>query len=381
MQQFCQTFGSSLQEINAHVNNFIEEHDRVVAQVNNANDINDEKFKTMIEQMQHLYEEQKKAKLPLKQLPSKSSEFKSVTNKGISNAEASIALFNSTCRSDTEKTIQIISDFNTETNSKMSSIEDHVVKMKNIDKEYKSNIDSCISKVNTTINTQKEELCQQLTKIGPEINAIQLETQVMLQDNANKLVDIISREAKRISDKETHCLALHKNQETHTKDYNKNFTVGLNECHEYVTNFRRCELKTYQPTGDTPSKREFSYPNEFVQTSPHNLIIKRFWRNHDGSNLDCSARLDSSISDINETASFLDGIAEEKSSSILVQTDKVTTLRGERTPLAQQIDNIIDNSSGVILTQIPQVSKTFFNNKLNVPNSGGFNTVSNFCLF
>lgn len=47
-------------------------------------------------------------------------------------------------------------------------------------------------------------------------------------------------------------------------------------CLKSVKNFCSSELETYRPTGETPAKKNFMYPQALSQTSPHGRILQRF---------------------------------------------------------------------------------------------------------
>ncbi|KAG4066799.1 hypothetical protein HA402_012866 [Bradysia odoriphaga] len=81
-----------------------------------------------------------------------------------------------------------------------------------------------------------------------------------------------------------------------------------------VHNFHGNDLKVYSSSGETPAKRDFSYPKVLAATSPHDRIVRRFWSTHNESELDVSM----SISEENETA-FMNGVNEIASSSLVQQ--------------------------------------------------------------
>lgn len=49
-----------------------------------------------------------------------------------------------------------------------------------------------------------------------------------------------------------------------------------------------CLKIQFNDLGMTPAKREFNYPKVLAATSPHDRIIRRFWSNHNESDLDVS---------------------------------------------------------------------------------------------
>ncbi|XP_001352463.2 kinesin-like protein Klp61F [Drosophila pseudoobscura] len=66
----------------------------------------------------------------------------------------------------------------------------------------------------------------------------------------------------------------------------------LQICDQDVIRFQQNELKTYAPTGTTPSKRDFVYPRSLVATSPHQDIVRRYRQEQDWSDLDTTATID-----------------------------------------------------------------------------------------
>jgi len=65
-----------------------------------------------------------------------------------------------------------------------------------------------------------------------------------------------------------------------------------------LVRFQQTELKTYAPTGTTPSKRDFVYPRTLVATSPHQEIVKRYRQEQDWSDLDTTATIDEVVKDV-----------------------------------------------------------------------------------
>ncbi|XP_053687294.1 kinesin-like protein Klp61F [Sabethes cyaneus] len=81
----------------------------------------------------------------------------------------------------------------------------------------------------------------------------------------------------------------------HTSDCN------LMELCDQVDRFHRQELTLYQPTGQTPVRKTISYPKDLAMTSPHDRIVRRFWRERGMLDLDVS----DIINEDNENVSML----------------------------------------------------------------------------
>ncbi|XP_058464149.1 kinesin-like protein Klp61F [Malaya genurostris] len=93
-----------------------------------------------------------------------------------------------------------------------------------------------------------------------------------------------------------------------TKQLQRNVTshqhqtdANLGELNEQVDRFHREELTLYQPTGQTPVRKTISYPKDLAMTSPHDRIVRRFWRERGMVDLDVS----NIINEDNEDGSIL----------------------------------------------------------------------------
>lgn len=118
--------------------------------------------------------------------------------------------------------------------------------------------------------------------------------------------------------------------------------------------------------GETPSRKQFSYPNMLVSTSPHDRIVRRFWHNFDGSDLDCSTAISEvrlsifcNTSYVNlfvqqdNESTFLEGITDEKSSSIIQSSTPLVDT--ERMQPIQQNQNIDEKTSSITNVKHPLV--------------------------
>lgn len=133
-------------------------------------------------------------------------------------------------------------------------------------------------------------------------------------DTEHILVDLQTA-ANRQDDWNSLCVSLNNAMARDISEYGESVTSHVLECRERLEEFHRKDMQTYRSTGDTPAKREFKYPKQLVQTSPHDRLVRKFWTNFDGTltELDCSV----AICEGNEST-FLDGITDDKSSSILL---------------------------------------------------------------
>ncbi|XP_030375207.1 kinesin-like protein Klp61F [Scaptodrosophila lebanonensis] len=134
------------------------------------------------------------------------------------------------------------------------------------------------------------------------------------------------------------------------------------DCRKELLNFQQSELKTYAPTGTTPSKRNFIYPRTLAATSPHQEIVRRFRQEQDWSDLDTTATIDEcsegedealhSVQELSETETIMNstpievpdgvnmkrGSSSSRSSNTLKQPraqQRSSSLSGSLTPYKQ----------------------------------------------
>ncbi|KAI8039156.1 kinesin-like protein Klp61F [Drosophila gunungcola] len=125
----------------------------------------------------------------------------------------------------------------------------------------------------------------------------------------------------------------------------------LQTCEQEIVRFQQNELKTYTPTGTTPSKRDFIYPRTLVATSPHQEIVKRYRQEHDWSDLDTTAPIDECS----------EGEHDESLQSVQELSDTETIMNS--TP--------IENVDGVTIRRGPSTTRNSNSNALKPPVIGG----------
>lgn len=105
------------------------------------------------------------------------------------------------------------------------------------------------------------------------------------------LQDKINSEAVTQSEFRHTTIALNKQLQRNITSYQKQTNANLGELTEQVDRFHREELTLYQPTGQTPVRKNVNYPKDIPMTSPHDRIIRRFWRERGMADLDLSTTI------------------------------------------------------------------------------------------
>ncbi|XP_058834253.1 kinesin-like protein Klp61F [Topomyia yanbarensis] len=83
-------------------------------------------------------------------------------------------------------------------------------------------------------------------------------------------------------------ISLNKQLQRNITSHQHQTNANLAELTEQVDRFHREELTLYQPTGQTPVRKNISYPRDLARTSPHERIVRRFWRERGMLDLDMS---------------------------------------------------------------------------------------------
>ncbi|XP_055530678.1 kinesin-like protein Klp61F [Wyeomyia smithii] len=96
-------------------------------------------------------------------------------------------------------------------------------------------------------------------------------------------------------------VSLNKRLQSNITSHQQQTDCSLAELCDQVDRFHREELVLYQPTGQTPARKTISYPKDIAMTSPHDRIVRRFWRERGMMDLDVS----NIINEDNEDVSVL----------------------------------------------------------------------------
>lgn len=164
------------------------------------------------------------------------------------------------------------------------------------------------------LSSEHAQTSARIAQLQLEVEQMQTMATEAATAESDAIIAAVQAESQRQRNSNTVCSSLTDAMQRDLAEYALRVGDHVTECRGRIESFHRKELQTYRSTGETPAKREFVYSKQLAQTSPHDRIVRRFWTAHDGSlaDLDCSV----TICESNESA-FLDGITDEKSSSIL----------------------------------------------------------------
>uniref|UniRef100_A0A1A9W4K9 Kinesin motor domain-containing protein n=1 Tax=Glossina brevipalpis TaxID=37001 RepID=A0A1A9W4K9_9MUSC len=132
-----------------------------------------------------------------------------------------------------------------------------------------------------------ETRIQQLTKAYEnQINCVRLEGSKKVQTSTDQVNQLTVENARRLKNHTAEACSLNSTLQNALKTYMQSYQEQMKTCGDDINIFKQNELKTYTPSGSTPSKKEFTYPRVLATTSPHTRIIERFRQENDWSNID-----------------------------------------------------------------------------------------------
>lgn len=198
----------------------------------------------------------------------------------------------------------------------MKAIDANATKMIGVNREKDEEMIGHVNAMHANFAEQKNQMSSRLDEMLNEIGNINEMTEINIDAGLNKLINECGDEQERIDNSLHQFNEMHANLESIHKDYLDKLTDDIKVCARRLQTFQKEEVKIYQPTGQTPSKRDYSYPRKLVATSPHAKIIKDYWQQHNGEAiLDCSAILPAE--DRFETETMNDASVSSESSCTL----------------------------------------------------------------
>lgn len=186
--------------------------------------------------------------------------------------------------------------------------------------KQQSLLDEQVAEILKQLNQQHHSISDRIRVLQSEITELDSTASGAFKVDTENILGDLQTAANRQDDWNSLCVSLNNAMAQNISEYGESVNSHVFKCRERLEEFHRKDMQTYRSTGDTPAKREFQYPKQLVQTSPHDRLVRKFWTNFDGTltELDCSV----TICEGNEST-FLDGITDEKSSSMMLATHQL----------------------------------------------------------
>ncbi|XP_055389957.1 kinesin-like protein Klp61F [Condylostylus longicornis] len=190
------------------------------------------------------------------------------------------------------------------TNSYVSQIHDQVERIQNlILTNQKQNLEHETSMTNLFLENKKNQK-ELVTTTSKELTNVKNNSCSTVKTQFKEVSNTIFKNQSAFNEFSLENTSMTKSFVEAVNDYADAYWNNMNNNFQ-LFNFYQNGLKVYSPTGQTPSKREYTYPKVLAKTSPHSNIIKRFrlengYSDHDISNMTIMEDNESVIPDINE---------------------------------------------------------------------------------
>ncbi|KAH8380345.1 hypothetical protein KR009_010143, partial [Drosophila setifemur] len=206
------------------------------------------------------------------------------------------------------------------------------VHMKNLGQEYAKHTED-----NVLASRQQKDLitglCQQSDK---QLEELQAKQKVNLEQIVGERQNLIVEDKHLFRGHSAVASDLVQELTRQTTEHAALQRQQLQICEQELVRFQQSELKTYAPTGTTPSKRDFVYPRSLVATSPHQEIVRRYRQEQDWSDLDTTAPIDecsegenedslASVQELSETETIMNSTPIEPIDGVNVKRGCATT--------------------------------------------------------
>ncbi|XP_036217551.2 kinesin-like protein Klp61F [Bactrocera oleae] len=162
--------------------------------------------------------------------------------------------------------------------------------------------DGCVRIVEFTTTAAKHLECTQKT-LGAyvdEVKRARVESELKVDEATNDVKTSLTQDAQRLKQHVAVTSGLTNAIQQNILNYANTYNDQMSTCVNDVDKFKQSELKTYAPTGATPSKRNFVYPRSLAATSPHIDIVKRYRQENEWSDLDTTVPIDEGSEDEHE---------------------------------------------------------------------------------
>ncbi|XP_065084198.1 kinesin-like protein Klp61F, partial [Ochlerotatus camptorhynchus] len=148
-----------------------------------------------------------------------------------------------------------------------------------------------VTQQNSLLGSFEEASRESWEKFSSEFEQHQAECSTSHTSQMQALSDKLNSESAAQSQFRHTTIALNKQLQRNITSYQNQTSANLAELSEQVDRFHRDELTSYQPTGQTPVRKTVNYPRDVPMTSPHDRIIRRFWRERGRADLDLSTTI------------------------------------------------------------------------------------------
>ncbi|XP_053957027.1 kinesin-like protein Klp61F [Anastrepha ludens] len=166
-----------------------------------------------------------------------------------------------------------------------------------------------VEEFTTTAAAHSEYTQKMLEDYADEIKRSRFDSEQKIEEATDAVNKGLAEDAQQLKQHVVVSNGLTNSLQQNILNYANTYEDQMKTCVDDVNQFKQSELKTYAPTGTTPSKRNFVYPRSLAATSPHIDIVKRFRQENDWSDLDTTAPIDEGSEDEHELRNSVQGVS------------------------------------------------------------------------
>lgn len=171
----------------------------------------------------------------------------------------------------------------------MKSVDEMATEMVKKNREKDTKLVEQVTEVHEDFKRQTKDVNAQLDEMFNEIRQSSELTEINVSHCVNDLMAEFDNEQGRIDANRDQFAETQLNLDEMNREFAEKMKEDINVCAQRLQQFSEKDISFYKPSGATPAKLEYKYPQKLIEMSPHSKIIKDFWSNHDGSPLECSA--------------------------------------------------------------------------------------------
>ena len=133
-------------------------------------------------------------------------------------------------------------------------------------------------KIVENLQKYEQEVANRLSSVTESIKDHQTKSDRIVQEHCSILTDDLQRNIDEVTDIQSIKTSMTAGQNRVIEEYGNKAAEKLHLTLEKVKKFKDEELQFYQPTGETPARKNITFPRDLAVTSPHDRIVRRFWR-------------------------------------------------------------------------------------------------------
>lgn len=168
-------------------------------------------------------------------------------------------------------------------------IKTNVSEMVRVSDENEKCLVASLDEMNKNFVEQKNLISDKVYDVFNQIEGTCELTRVNIDGGLHSVLNDVTNEQDRIDGHQVEFDDTMTTLESTQTEFHDTINNDIDFCQSRLQSFQMEELKSYTPTGQTPSKRDYNYPRVLAATSPHGKIVKDLWSTHNPADLNCSA--------------------------------------------------------------------------------------------